>query len=65
LGLTVPELKSEYEKFDKEVLSHLTPSGVVDEKRLDSYLKSVVEKRTGDLETLMFEKDSPICHCQT
>jgi hypothetical protein len=65
LGLAVPELKLEYENFDKEVLSYRTPSGLVDEKRLDSYLKAVVEKRTGDQDTLMFEADSLTRHCQT
>jgi hypothetical protein len=65
LELTVPEVKKEYTLFETNVLSRRTPSGFVDEDALDSYLKAVVKKHTGDSETLMFDPKAPANHCKT
>jgi hypothetical protein len=54
-----------------EAEEELTPmledssSGEIDSDTLDSRIKAVVEKYTGNPETLMYDPDSPISHCKT
>lgn len=58
LGLTVSQAKEEYVKTLK--LRQIGDSG-----NLEEYLKQVILKFTGNSETLMFERDTPIAHCHT
>jgi hypothetical protein len=58
LGLTVSQAKEEYVKTLKLRQTR-------DAQQLEEFLKQVVLKYTGNSETLMFERDSPIAHCHT
>jgi hypothetical protein len=67
-GLTALQVKEEYEKFETELLSDLADErsepGSIDEGRLDAHLKDVVEKYTGNAETMMINKGSTPDHCR-
>lgn len=64
--MTVPELKKEFVGLLALVLSRYATSGpVVDETELDSWIKTIVKKYTGDSETLMFDPQSITHHCKT
>lgn len=56
LGLTVPQAKEEY-------IMALKLRQTRDSQRLEQFLKHVVEKYTGNSETLMFEPASATAHC--
>lgn len=60
LGLTSLEAEDEFFGVVNQILS-----GRVDSDELDSRVKAVVERYTGNPETLMYDPDSPTVHCKT
>lgn len=60
LGLTLPEAEVEFFGVVNQIWS-----GRMNPGQLDSQIKDVVQKYTGDPETLMYDPNSPTYHCKT
>lgn len=65
LGATTPEAREDYARLFRLAFSKYTISRILGGPDLDSYLKDVVKKYTGNPETLMFDPMSPTSHCKT
>jgi hypothetical protein len=61
LGLTAPQIKEEYIKFEMKLLD---ASVKTDKDTLDAYLRGVVKEHTGNSESMMFSESSAPNNCK-
>lgn len=65
LELTTPQARKEFARLLKKAPSPQSKWRMADENDLDSYLKDVIKRHTGDENTLMFDTKSMTRQCKT